>query len=56
MNSICASTFGGRMPYRHDVAGFGEKMNARKILELISKNYLWGQIRSLWTERSVLLC
>jgi len=42
------------MPYRHaDVAGFGEKMDARKILELISKNYLWGQIRSLWTSRKV---
>jgi hypothetical protein len=50
LNSICALTFGGRMPYRHaDVANFGEKVDVRKILELISKNNMWAQIRSLWS-------
>lgn len=50
LNSVCALTFGGRMPYnRSDVANFGEKVDARKILELISKNNLWGLIRSLWS-------
>src|SRR5437867_2450666 len=42
LNSICALTFGGRMPYRHaDVAGFGEKVDARQILKLILKNNMW---------------
>jgi hypothetical protein len=50
LNSLCASTFGNRMPYRHaDVGGFGEKVDARKILELISKNRMWAQVRSLYT-------
>jgi hypothetical protein len=50
LNSLCASTFGNRMPYRHaDVRGFGEKVDARKILELISKNRMWNQVRSLYT-------
>lgn len=50
LNSLCASTFGNRMPYRHaDVGGFGEKVDARKILELISKNRMWNQVRTLYT-------
>ncbi len=54
LNRICASTFGGRMPFRHaDVASFARKMDARKILELISKNNLWAQIRSLGNSKKV---
>ncbi len=50
LNTLCASTFGNRMPYRHaDVRGFGEKVDARKILELISKNGQWNQVRTLYT-------
>lgn len=54
LNSVCAITFGGRMPYyRADVANFGEKVDARKILELISKNNMWGLIRSLWSSGKI---
>lgn len=50
LNSMCALTFGGRMPYRHaDTASFGEKVDARAILDLISKHNMWAQIRSLWS-------
>lgn len=52
LNSICALSFGGRMPYHHaDVADFGEKIDARNILELISKNNMWTQVRSLWSSK-----
>ena len=50
LNSLCASSFGNRIPYKHaDVGGFGEKVDARKILELISKNRMWNQVRTLYT-------
>jgi hypothetical protein len=49
-NALCALTFGGRMPYNHaDVADFGERVGTSSILELIAKNNLWSQVRSLWT-------
>jgi hypothetical protein len=50
LNSICALSFGGRVPYNHaDVADFGEKVTVGSILDLINKNNMWVQARSLWS-------
>ncbi len=54
LNTIAGFAFGGRAPYRHaDVADFGERIDARKILEAANKTAMWEQVRTLWSTGTV---